>query len=164
VNRCVDPNADLRGLLGPAWEALRARHPDIPDVPFEPMPDGPERGFGAVAIPGGQRPDGTRYAALTVLVGPAWLRFSPDLAFLTLAHEALHALDHATHGEVSGHGDVFAALARELGLTAEKRTVSPRLGDYEPALTDSIRAEYAETIKALGVAWSELGAVNWVIE
>jgi hypothetical protein len=31
----------------------------------------------------------------------------------------------------------FAALARELGLAAEKRTDPPRLGDYEPVLTAS---------------------------
>jgi hypothetical protein len=62
-------------------------------------------------------------------------------AFLALAHEGVHALDYARNGSASGHGEVFAALARELGLSAEKRTTSPRLGDYDPALTDRFCAE-----------------------
>jgi hypothetical protein len=161
--RLVHPSADLQGLFGPAWAALRARHPDVPGVSFAPMPDdGPERGFGAVAIPG-RHQDGTSYAQLTVLVAPGWLYSAENQAFLILAHEAAHALDYARHREVSGHGEVFAALARDLGLTAEKRTDPPRFGDYEPALTDSIRADYAETIEALGVALEELGAVNCVV-
>ena len=161
--RRVRRGADLRGLFGPAWAALQARHAEMPRVSFEPMPDAvPARGFGAVAIPG-RHQDGTSYAELTILVAAGWLYSAEDRAFLILAHEATHVLDYARYGEVRGHGEVFAALARELGLAAEKLTDGPRSGDYEAALTDSARTEYAEAIKSLGVAWEKLGAVHWVV-
>ncbi len=161
--RHVKFDADLSGLVGRAWEALRARHPDLPCVAFEPMPiDCVEQGFGALAIPGSQRPNGTCYADLTVLIGPGWLYSTKNRGFLILAHEAAHALDYARHGKVGGHDEIFAALVRELRLSAKRLTDGPRSGDYEPALTEVFLAEYAETVTALGVAWQELDAVSWV--
>lgn len=72
--RWVDPDADVRAWLKPAWAALQARHEDIPDCAFTPARQGaPDRGFGAVASPGYVWPDDSQIRELTVIAFPGWL-------------------------------------------------------------------------------------------
>lgn len=77
-------------------------------------------------------------------------------------HEAVHALDYARNHTVSGHGEVFAALARELGLEPipDKRDSRTH---YDVLLTEALRTRYADAISALSNAWTELGVQRWVI-
>jgi hypothetical protein len=116
--RHVDPDADLNGLLGPAWAALQVRHPELPACVFEPLPEGIPESMGSVggivgmtAPPGHPRPDGTAYQVLTIVVYPGWLLRPAGESFQALMHEAVHVLDHVRHGEASGHGDAFAMAA-----------------------------------------------------
>jgi hypothetical protein len=167
--RQIDPDADLSGLLSPAWADIQARHPELPACVFEPQPKGmPDRMgsiggiVGMVAPPGHQRPDGTTYRVLTIVVYPGWLLRAAWESLQTLMHEAIHVLDHVRHGEVSGHGDVFAALGRELGMATRR---DERDGEvcYNVLLTPELRDQYAEAISALHARGRELGAASWVI-
>jgi hypothetical protein len=163
MSRHVDPAADVRAWLGPAWAALQARHGDIPGCAFVPAPQGvPDRGFGAVATPGYVWPDGGQITELTVIAFPGWLYCCVPKAFEILMHEAVHALDYARNREVSGHDEVFAALARELGLEP-----SPAERDggaaYDVRLAEALRVRYADAISALSSAWRRLDVQQWVV-
>lgn len=161
--RWVDPGADVRAWLRPAWIALQARHEEVPDCAFTPAPQGvPDRGFAAVAVPGSVWADDSPITELTVMAFPGWLYRSGPKVFEILMHEAVHALDYARNRTVSGHGEVFAALARELGLEPIPAERDSRT-QYDVRLTEALRARYADAIRALCNAWADLGVQSWVL-
>jgi hypothetical protein len=163
MSRYIDPDADVRAWLGPAWAALQAWHEDIPDCAFAPAPRGaPDRGLGAIAPPGFAWPDGSQIMELTVIIFPGWLYCCGFRAFEILMHEAAHALDYTRNHEVSGHGNVFAAFARELGLEPIPAEQNGRI-HYDVRLTETLRVLYADVVGDLSNAWTELDAQRWVI-
>lgn len=93
---------------------------------------------------------------------PGWLYRSGPKVFEILMHEAVHALDYARNRTVSGHGEVFAALARELGLEPIPAERDSRT-QYDVRLTEALRARYADAIRALCNAWADLGVQSWVL-
>lgn len=160
MSRRMDPNADLSGLLHPAWEALQARHPELPACVFEPLPIGePERYLARVGPPGYLREDGRPYTEPTVVIAPGFLNSHPAAAFRLLMHEAAHVIDYRRRQQarggraiVSGHAYRFAAIAREMGLAASHGRRDGRVY-YEVRLTPELRDRYAAVIKAMEDAW-----------
>jgi hypothetical protein len=154
MTRHISPDADLSGLFGPAWTALQAHLPDLPDCVIKPpCPGGREDFRAAIGVPG------DTYATLTVKIGVSCLLSDPVEAFRLLAHEAVHALDWKRYGKVSGHEERFAELARGIGLTAERRRHS---ASYDVRLNDEVCTRYADAIRELTTALPE--AQQWVIQ
>jgi hypothetical protein len=165
--RQVDPEADLDGLLGPAWAALQARHPELPACVFEPLPRGErERYLARVGPPGYLRGDGRPYTEPTVVIAPGFLNSYPADAFRLLMHEAAHVLDYRRRQQarggraiVSGHAYRFATIAREMGLAASHGRRDGRVY-YAVRLTPELRDRYATAIKAIEDGWP--AARQWV--
>jgi hypothetical protein len=165
--RHVDPEAELSGLLGPAWAALQARHPELPACAFEPLPRGErERYLARAGPPGYLREDGSPYTEPTVVIAPGFLGLFPAGAFRLLMHEAAHVLDYRRRQQakggraiVSGHAYRFAAIAREMGLAGSYGRREGRVY-YDVRLTSELRERYAAAIKAMEGAWP--AAQQWL--
>jgi hypothetical protein len=72
----------------------------------------------------GQAGGRNHYDILTIEIEVSALQLGAEGAFGVLTHEAAHVLDWARHGEISGHGDRFAVLASELGMTVKRNTAA----------------------------------------
>jgi hypothetical protein len=148
-------SAPLVAALETTWAAIRARHPEVPQVVLVV-------GAGSGAAAGGLKLG--HFAALRwhhhdqrlpeVFVGGEGLAHGPTEVLATLLHEAAHALAHVrgvqdTSRQGRWHNARFKALADELGIAVTK---DPRLGWSPTALRGDTAETYADTITALGKA------------
>ena len=179
--------------LGPAWGDIRRHHPQLKECKFE-LAWGYHSFWASTHLPGRE---GAEYNirdapysvggwliwdALTVQVSPSCLQRGPAVTFETLMHEAVHVLGWARHQERSGHGELFATMAAEMGLTvirpefpeptrpevarariAGVRETDAEVGarihaawlaarEHEVSLNDALRRKYATTICELTAA------------
>ena len=141
--------------LETCWTAIRAHHPDVPEVVVI-LGAGSEarRGlfkwghFAAARwhVAGANRPE--------VLVSGEGLNRGARAVLATLLHEAAHGLATTrgvkdTSRQGRWHNRRFAALARELGLAVtEDRTT----GWSQTRLTDQLAGRYAEQLAGLDAA------------
>ncbi len=157
-----DPGGDTGRISAPmiaaleqAWAAIRARHPEVPAAVVV---------LGAGSIGSSGRLRLGHFAALRwhredvalpeVFIGGEGLARGPADVLATLLHEAAHALADVrgikdTSRQGRWHNARYKALAGELGIEVSK---DPRRGWSPTTLTDATRADYADTITALGAA------------
>jgi hypothetical protein len=149
----------LVAALEHAWAAIRAQHPQVPEV--------------VVVVASGSDPRGTRlnlghFAAgrwqlaspgqptdrPEVLVGGEGLRRGPVEVLGTLLHEAAHGLAHArgisdTSRQGRYHNRRYATLARELGLDVAH---TDPIGWSATTVPEATAARYADILAALAAA------------
>jgi hypothetical protein len=141
--------------LEDAWTAIRAHHPDVPEVVVI-LGAGSEarRGlfkwghFAAARwqVAGSNRPE--------VLVSGEGLKRGGRAVLATLLHEAAHGLANTrgvkdTSRQGRWHNRRFAALAGELGLKVE---VDPKTGWSQTSLADQLADRYADQLTGLDAA------------
>jgi hypothetical protein len=138
-----------------AWAAIRARHPDVPEVVVILGAGSQARrglfkwGHFAAArwqVAGANRPE--------VLVSGEGLHRGAGPVLATLLHEAAHGLAHTrqlndTSRQGRWHNRRFAALAGELGLDV---TVDKATGWSQTRLTDRLAGRYATQLAGLDQA------------
>jgi hypothetical protein len=150
--------AGLLSALETAWAAIRTRHPEVPAAVLIVGSGSPAKGsqsmkwghFASLRWQHGEQ------KLPEVLVCGEGLSRTPAEVFTTLLHEATHGLADTrgvqdTSRQGRWHNKKFAALAAELGLTAEK---DDRLGYSPCTLTDQSAADYGDVITHLGQALS----------
>lgn len=145
----------LTAALEQAWDDIRARHDEIPEVVIVVGPTSMGRGrsdrYGHFA----QR----RWAVGTerrheVLISAEGLDRGARQVFRTLLHESVHAsccargLQDTSRGG-SYHNGTFRAEAEAFGCVCEKNS---QIGTTTPDITDEAAAEYAESIARIDVA------------
>ncbi len=120
-----DPTMQLMAALRDIWQAIRARHPGVPDVVLLPAPN-PLRTnnvLGYFAAVRWQRNTGGARLSEVVVVAEHMNRGAEDI-LSTLLHEAAHAMNfHAGIRDVSKsayHNKLFRAAAEGLGLKVER--------------------------------------------
>jgi hypothetical protein len=138
-----------------AWTAVRAHHPDVPEVVIV-LGAGSEarRGlfkwghFAAARwqVASSNRPE--------VLVSGEGLRRGAPEVLATLMHEAAHGLANTrgvkdTSRQGRWHNRRFATLAGELGLQVAK---DPKTGWSQTSLTDQLADRYANELGGLDAA------------
>lgn len=138
-----------------AWTAIRAHHPDVPQVVVI-LGAGSEarRGlfkwghFAAARwqVAGTNRPE--------VLVSGEGLKRGAREVLATLMHEAAHGLANTrgvkdTSRQGRWHNRRFATLAGELGLKVD---VDPKTGWSQTSLTDRLAGRYADQLAGLDAA------------
>jgi hypothetical protein len=141
--------------LEQAWTAIRAPHPDVPQVVVI-LGAGSEarRGlfkwghFAAARwqVAGANRPE--------VLVSGEGLKRGARAVLATLLHEAAHGLANTrgvkdTSRQGRWHNRRFATLAGELGLKVD---VDPKTGWSQTSLTDQLAGRYAPQLTGLDAA------------
>jgi hypothetical protein len=141
--------------LEQAWTAIRAHHPDVPQVVVI-LGAGSEarRGlfkwghFAAARwqVAGTNRPE--------VLVSGEGLKRGARAVLATLLHEAAHGLANTrqvkdTSRQGRWHNHRFAALAGELNLKVD---VDPKTGWSQTSLTDQLAGRYADQLTDLDAA------------
>lgn len=150
--------ARMVAALEAAWSAIRAAHPDVPEVVLVVASGGPNRNGG---MKWGHYAHG-RWSLKTdeesripeVLISGEGLQRDATEAFTTLVHEAAHGMaavrklkDTSRNGRY--HNKVFKALAEELGLEVGKQGSR---GWAATTITSAAAARWAGTIEALGRA------------
>jgi hypothetical protein len=148
--------AGLLTALETAWDAIRARHPEVPAAVLivgsgSPAKPNAAMKWGHFASLRWQHGD-TRLPE--VLISGEGLKRTPAEVLVTLLHEATHGLADArnikdTSRQGRWHNKKFATLAAELGLSATK---DDKLGYSPCTLTDQATADYADTITGLASA------------
>jgi hypothetical protein len=138
-----------------AWTAIRAHHPDVPQVVVI-LGAGSEsrRGlfkWGHFAAARWQVADSNRPE---VLVSGEGLKRGARAVLATLLHEAAHGLANTrqvkdTSRQGRWHNRRFAALAGELGLQVAK---DPKTGWSQTSLTDQLAGRYADQLTGLDAA------------
>lgn len=150
-------NADILSELEAAWSAIQKRHPQVPDVCLV-LSTGAKNGkyvkhghwwANQWSLGGKNHPE--------VLIASERLRDGARAVFTTLLHEAVHGLAHArrvqdTSRQGRWHNKRFAKLSEELGLVVER---NGRLGHVTPDITDSVAADYVDTLIRLTHAIGE---------
>jgi hypothetical protein len=141
--------------LEQAWTAIRAHHPDVPQVVVI-LGAGSEarRGlfkWGHFAAARWQVADTNRPE---VLVSGEGLKRGARAVLATLLHEAAHGLANTrgvkdTSRQGRWHNRRFAALAGELGLKVD---VDKRTGWSQTSLTDQLAGRYAHQLTGLDEA------------
>ncbi len=141
--------------LEQAWTAIRAHHPDVPQVVVI-LGAGSEtrRGlfkWGHFAAARWQVADTNRPE---VLVSGEGLKRGARAVLATLLHEAAHGLANTrgvkdTSRQGRWHNRRFAALAGELGLKVE---VDTKTGWSQTSLTDQLASRYAPQLTGLDAA------------
>jgi hypothetical protein len=165
-NRSGDPPPEtasrLVASLEHAWDDVRTRHPDVPDVVMVVASGNDHRGtlrkWGHFAASrwhanGTDQPE--------VLIGAEGLRRPPLEVFGTLLHEAAHGVAHArgitdTSRQGRYHNRRYRQLAVELGLNVVDR---PPLGWTDTSVPTETAASYQPTLDQLGdalVLWRHL--------
>ncbi len=150
----------LVAALDRVWAAIRARHPDVPEVVIT-------LGSGSAGVRAGtlklghfaadrwQRGEGR---LPEMFVGGEGLRRGPRKVLCTLLHEAAHGLAHVrgiqeTSRQGRYHNTRYRALAAEMGLDAGQ---ADRIGWSATAVTDATAEAYAAELSELAgalVAW-----------
>jgi hypothetical protein len=154
----------LVAALEAVWGAIRARHPQVPDVVLiaaagsDPRSRGLTLGHFAAARWELRQSDGqdatTTASRAEVLVGGEGLRRGVVDVLGTLLHEAAHGLAHArgvqdTSRQGRFHNRRFAALARELGLdVVQVEGIGWSGTSVPPATADA----YDDALNTLGAA------------
>jgi hypothetical protein len=140
------------------WNAIRARHGDLPAVVMvlASGSDGAPAGWLKLGHFAAMRweTNSEHTVMPEVFVGGEGLARGPVEVLGTLLHEATHALAHArgikdTSRQGRYHNQRFADLARELGLTVTQ--IQP-IGWSNTTVTESTVEEYAAEIASLGEA------------
>jgi hypothetical protein len=141
--------------LEQAWTAIRAHHPDVPEVVVV-LGAGSEtrRGlfkWGHFAAARWQVVDSNRPE---VLVSGEGLKRGAQQVLATLLHEAAHGLANTrgvkdTSRQGRWHNRRFATLIDELGLQVAK---DPKTGWSQTSLTDQLATRYAEQLTSLDAA------------
>ena len=141
--------------LEQAWTAIRAHHPDVPQVVVILGAGSESRrglskwGHFAAArwqVAGSDRPE--------VLVSGEGLKRGARAVLATLLHEAAHGLANTrgvkdTSRQGRWHNRRFAALAGELSLKVD---VDTKTGWSQTSLTDQLAGRYAEQLTGLDAA------------
>jgi hypothetical protein len=148
--------AALVAALEHAWDAIAARHPQLPPAAIIVGQGSGRRGGGLVlghfAAERWQHTthgDGARVHE--VLIGGEGLQRGPADVLATLLHEAAHALAsvralHDTSRQGRYHNATYKTIAEELGLTVARH---PDIGWSLTALPASTADAYADTIDEL---------------
>jgi hypothetical protein len=141
--------------LEQAWTAIRAHHPDVPQVVVI-LGAGSEarRGlfkWGHFAAARWQVADANRPE---VLVSDEGLKRGERAVLATLLHEAAHGLGNTrgvkdTSRQGRWHNRRFAALAGELGLKVD---ADPKTGWSQTSLTHQLAGRYADQLTGLDAA------------
>ena len=157
-------SAPMVAALENAWSAIRARHPELPEVVIVLGAGSGDRGglrlghFAAMRWSSTtETPDGTGAVGeqlAEVFVGGEGLARGPVDVLGTLLHEAGHALAHVrgiqdTSRQGRWHNARFKAVAEEIGISVEK---DPRLGWSPTTVPDTTRDAYTGVIAQLGQA------------
>jgi len=148
-------SADLVAALERAWQAIRARHPEVPSA--------------VIVVASGTTTRQAKYghfAAMRwqhgenrlpeVLVSGEGLKRPVTEVLTTLLHEAAHGLADVrgvkdTSRQGRWHNQKFKALAEELGLEATK---DPRVGWSPCTLRSPTEDEYRDALDGLAAALS----------
>lgn len=156
----------LVASLERAWEAIVARHPDVPPAVLVVAPgqghprDGLKLGHFAAGrwdVAGSNRAE--------VLVGGEGLRLGPEELLGTLLHEAAHGLGHAREVRTTSrnnryHNTSFRRLAEELGLAvAQVGTIGWSDTSVPLAVAELYRPVLEDLGKAL-VLWRRADAAR----
>ncbi|MGH3712842.1 MAG: hypothetical protein ACRDT4_05190 [Micromonosporaceae bacterium] len=143
--------AAILRVLEDAWGQIRTRHPDVPEAVLIIGPGTAGKG----------RPKWGHFAALRwqhgstqlpeILIAGEGLARSAEEVLATLLHEAAHGVASVrriqdTSRQGRWHNKRFAALADELGLTAEK---DPTIGWSLTTIREATKDTYADTLTAL---------------
>lgn len=143
----------LVAVLESAWEAIRARHPQVPEVVVVVAAgsdgrtrDGLKLGHFAASrwhVGADQRAE--------VLVGGEGLARGPVAVLGTLLHEAAHGLAQSREVRDTSrggryHNRRFKQLAEELGLTIAE---TPPIGWSGTTVPEATAAEYADVLEEL---------------
>jgi hypothetical protein len=150
--RQVTITTTLLAALDQAWAAIRARHPEVPEVAITTgtlSERGPGRG--ALAAARWERGDGDQVPEL-LLAGDALVNGPSALA--ALLHHAAHGLASArgvrdTSRQGRYHSKAYAELAREVGLDVEQTSAA---GWSQTRLATTTADEYTEVLGGLGAA------------
>jgi hypothetical protein len=150
--RRVTITASLMAALDQAWTAIRARHPEVPDVAITTGTAG-DRGAARAAFTGAtwDRGDGDQVPEL--LIDGQALTSGPA-ALGALLHHAAHGLAHArgikdTSRQGRYHSKAYADLARELGLQVDQNTTAGWADTRVPTATAD---QYTEVLGDLSTA------------
>jgi hypothetical protein len=145
--------------LDQAWRAIRARHPDVPEVVIA-LGSGTDNGrqgvkLGHFAAGRWQRGDGR---LPEMFVGGEGLQRGAGDVLATLLHEAAHGV--ATTREIQDtsrqgrfHNTRFKALAEELGLAVAKTGTIGWSGTTVPDATAALYRAELRRLDAALVAW-----------
>ena len=143
----------LLAALEHAWQAIRTRHPDVPDAVLVVASgsEGKRLNLGHFAPHRWQVAGADRHE---VLVGGEGLHRGPTEVLGTLLHEAAHGLAQArriqdTSRQGRYHNRRYAHLARELGL--DVATVKP-IGWSATTIPEPTAAGYAGQLEELAAA------------
>lgn len=143
-----------------AWNEIRARHPEVPDVVCITGSGVQKRGRSLRR--GHHAPDRWRDAESTgrspeLFIAGELLEAGGEAVLQTMLHEAAHALGHVrgirnTSGDGNRwHNRKFAQLARELGLEPPKRA-APTMGFSDCNITPATSAAYHLVVRRLEAA------------
>ena len=143
----------LVGALEHAWQAIRRRHPDVPEAVLVVASgaEGKRLNLGHFAPHRWQVNGADRHE---VLVGGEGLHRGPSEVLGTLLHEAAHGLAQArtiqdTSRQGRYHNRRYATLAHELGL--EVTSVKP-VGWSATTVPEPTAAAYAHQLEELAAA------------
>ena len=170
----TDPTGSrLIAALEHAWGAIRARHPDVPEVVVITGTGRAGRGYATLGHFCADRwhtGDSARRAELFIageLLAGDHERSGGRLALKTLLHEAAHGVA-TTRGikdcsrQNRYHNRAFARLAAELGLTPPD-SPHPVLGYSAATLEDEAAQQWTETIATIDAArLPHLGALHTI--
>lgn len=149
-------------VLETTYAGLRRRHPDLPERIVFLLGKGARRGgvnFGHYhADQWAYHPHAEAQATDTVpeiMISGECLAAGPEQVYLTLVHEAAHALAKArgwkdTSRQGRYHNKTFVAAAEELGLTYPHERPDPKIGWSAVVLTEEHKASAAHIISRIG--------------
>ncbi|MBW0101645.1 hypothetical protein I4I78_04295 [Pseudonocardia sp. KRD-291] len=146
------------GALEEAWEAIRVRHPELPQVVIVLGAGSGDRGgalrlghFAAMRWTPAESEAG-QVGMAEVFIGGEGLARGPAAVLGTLLHEAAHALAHArgvqdTSRQGRWHNAKFKAVATEVGIEVVK---DPRIGWSPTTVPAATQSAYEPVIAELG--------------
>ncbi|WP_084556272.1 hypothetical protein [Couchioplanes caeruleus] len=139
--------APLLAVLEHAWAAIRARHPEVPEVAIVTGRRGDRGGFSATQW---TRAEGDPVPELQL--GDGSLTAGP-VAMAALLHHAAHGLAHArgikdTSRQGRYHSKTYADLAREVGLEVSQSASTGWSQTQMPSRTADIYATVLDELSA----------------
>ncbi|MCA1699462.1 MAG: hypothetical protein LC790_11430 [Actinobacteria bacterium] len=159
LKRQLGGAAGLLAALEDAWQAVRARHPDVPAAQIIVAQGSGSRGG---LVLGHLAPDRWQPSAHgdpgklvhELLIGGEGLALGATDVFGTVLHEAAHALAIArqiadTSRDGRYHNHLYRQLAEELGLIVQR---SRHLGWNTTTLSPATRQRYAPQIAGIDAA------------
>jgi hypothetical protein len=163
-----EPSVDHRGgqlvrALARAWGAIRARHPDVPEVVMVTGPGSSARSSEGLRLghfAAGRWHPAPDAALAEVMIGGEGLERSAEQVLATLLHEAAHAVAQTrgiqdTSRQGRYHNQRFRAVATELGLAIERH---PQIGWSLTTVQPHTAQLYKTVVDELGAAldcWRE---------